>query len=204
MKEIKANIIGMLMLILIASMYYSCKEESVPIPKPRMYPKVNYPTVQGYQAYDNENCPFSFEYPQYASIHKSKAYNKNKAINDCWFDVSYADLHAVLYCSYSDIIDMKAYQEMIDKNYLLVNKHNRKAEYINESIILKNKKSIGVQFEIEGKVATPFQFFMTDTLHHFFRASLYFNAPPNPDSLAPIYKFVKKDIDHMISTFDWK
>jgi hypothetical protein len=45
---------------------------------------------------------------------------------------------------------------------------------------------------------------MSDTTHHFFKGALYFNSKVQPDSLDPIAKFIRTDIDHMISTFEWK
>jgi hypothetical protein len=48
------------------------------------------------------------------------------------------------------------------------------------------------------------QFFLTDTNHHFLRGALYFNSEPNTDSMAPVVKFVKEDMNRMIKTFQWK
>ena len=39
---------------------------------------------------------------------------------------------------------------------------------------------------------------------HFFRAAFYFNAQVNTDSLAPIYAFIKEDLQKMLLTFEWK
>ncbi|MBP6185006.1 MAG: hypothetical protein KA479_08680, partial [Saprospiraceae bacterium] len=62
----------------------------------------------------------------------------------------------------------------------------------------------GMAFNLEGPSASPFQFFLTDSTNHFFRASLYFNTRPNPDSLAPMVEFVKKDIVRIIETMRWE
>jgi hypothetical protein len=48
------------------------------------------------------------------------------------------------------------------------------------------------------------QFFLTDKKNHFFRAALYFNTQVRPDSLAPIYEFVKEDVFKLIETFEWE
>jgi hypothetical protein len=40
--------------------------------------------------------------------------------------------------------------------------------------------------------------------HHFLRGALYFNTAPNIDSMGPVVDFVKKDMDHLIETFQWK
>jgi len=33
---------------------------------------------------------------------------------------------------------------------------------------------------------------------------LYFNTVPNNDSLEPVINFIKTDIKHLFSTFNWK
>jgi hypothetical protein len=33
---------------------------------------------------------------------------------------------------------------------------------------------------------------------------LYFNAPPNKDSIAPVAAFIKEDIIRLIETLEWK
>jgi hypothetical protein len=45
-------------------------------PKPRAYPRVTYPE-QHFVGYQDDNCPFRFEYPDFAEI-------KNKE-EKCWF-----------------------------------------------------------------------------------------------------------------------
>lgn len=192
-------------LILLSICLVSCQEEDISVPKPRMYPKVILPTQGVYIEYNKEGCPFKFDYPAYATIKPSNAKsNFENKLNDCWFDIHYSNLKAILYCSYSDIHSPEEYRSMIDKNYLLVNKHNKRADFIDESLIIKNKKPFGVQFKIDGEVATPYQFLLTDTTSHIFRASLYFNAPINPDSIAPIYNYIQKDLDRMVGSFEWK
>ena len=84
-----------------------------------------------------------------------------------------------------------------------MNKHNIKAEFRSD-IPLRTNAASGMAFEIDGPVATPYQFYLTDSTNHFFRAALYFNAKVNPDSTKPVFDFLKKDIEHMQSTFVWK
>jgi hypothetical protein len=35
------------------------------------------------------------------------------------------------------------------------------------------------------------------------RGALYFDVAMNPDSIAPVFDFVRKDILHIIETFQW-
>ena len=67
----------------------------------------------------------------------------------------------------------------------------------------KNNVS-GIAFDIDGPSASPFQFFLTDSLHHFVRGALYFNTEVRADSIAPIVEFVEEDLLYLIETFEWQ
>ena len=58
-------------------------------------------------------------------------------------------------------------------------------------------------YDYEGVTATSTQFYLTDSINHFFRASLYFDTEIN-DSLLPINNFIKADVKHLIESFRWK
>ena len=61
----------------------------------------------------------------------------------------------------------------------------------------------GVLFDLEGNTASSCQFFVTDSVRHFFRASVYCNCPPNADSLAPVYNYLRTDVIRMVESFEW-
>ena len=76
--------------------------------------------------------------------------------------------------------------------------------FIDDFKVSKPGKVYGNVMNIEGDVATPFQFYLTDSTRHFLRGSLYVKAQINTDSLTPVYDFLKTDAMHMINTFEWK
>ena len=80
----------------------------------------------------------------------------------------------------------------------MAGKHNVRAEFRKESIIEKPGNVNGLLFEISGPVASAIQFYVTDSINHFFRASLYFESHVNPDSTAPVLTFMKQDIFNII------
>lgn len=87
----------------------------------------------------------------------------------------------------------------------MVYKHTIKAESIDESVIKDTSSCVyGLFYDLKGNVASSVQFYVTDSVRHFLRGSLYFNAQPNQDSLAPLVSFVRKDIEHLIETLEWK
>lgn len=189
-------------IIVVSICLVSCGEAPVPVPKPRMYPRVDFPE-RGYQQYENENCDYTFEYPKYATINRDKYQYGDQASNQCWFNIDFSELNASIYCDYTKI-ENDMFGSLIQDAFKIVGKHNSKANFREENIIQNEQGVGGLLFDIKGPVATPYQFYLSDSTEHFFRASLYFNSRVNPDSMQIIHNFVKKDIDHMIRTFSWK
>ena len=58
--------------------------------------------------------------------------------------------------------------------------------------------------EVTGNAASPLQFYLTDSIHHFVNGALYFEVQPNYDSILPAVKFIEKDIKHLMETLEWK
>ena len=86
----------------------------------------------------------------------------------------------------------------------LVYKHSVKADAINETVYSKPGESYGVLYDIKGNAASPTQFFITDSTKNFIRGALYFNMPPQPDSLEPVINFIRQDIVEIMESVQWK
>ena len=182
---------GLLILLLI----FSCKEN--PTPKPRGYYRISLPE-QTYKLFDPTNCPFRFEVPVNASLLS----DTNDLSEDCWWFITFPKLNATIYLTYKNINgDLSTYAE---DARTLVYKHTQKANGITEQVIHNKQGAGGVLYEIGGEAASSIQFFMTDTSNNFLRGALYFNVAPNSDSLAPVVGYLKKDIEHLLGTLDWK
>lgn len=191
---------------LIPILFLSACEEPVFTPKPRGYPKVVYPE-KAYQPFSAGYCDFVFEYPQYATIHQDTSFFDQKPEHPCWFNVEVKDFSCSIHCSYGPITQQKNADRLKTDAFKMTDWHNKKATYIEDKPFLNAAKNVkGILFEVEGPVASKLQFFLTDTAEqkHFFRGALYFYTQPNPDSLAPVYEFMKKDVERMLETFEWK
>lgn len=180
----------------------SACDDVVYTPKPRAYPKIDYP-VKAYQVFDKDYCKFTFEYPQYAKIQQDTLFFDERPEDPCWFDIFLPSFDARIHCSYFPIGKENTFDQLNHDAFELADKHNLKADYIEDFIIKKPNGVSGIAFNLKGAVASPFQFILTDSTKHFLRGSLYFNTKARPDSLAPVVDFVKKDIMQMINTFEW-
>lgn len=193
----------LLCLCFLSTLFISCDQEKIYVPKPRMYPKVEYPQ-RGYQPFKEPYCKLSFEYPAYAEVEQDQFFFDEKPENPCWFTIQIPSLNASLHCSYIEVNSRERFDDLVSDSYEIASKHNVKANYRDE-LVLENPLGVhGLMFEISGEVASKLQFYLTDTTQHFFRASLYFNDQVNADSIAPIYSFVKADVMKMIETFKWE
>lgn len=192
------------LLILLCFLFItSCAEENIYIPKPRTYPRIDFP-IKEYQAFDASFCDMTFNYPAYSHINKEETFFEEKPKHECWFDIIIPKLNGKIHCNYNPINGRTSFDKLINDAYTMAGKHNIKAEFYKETALQFPNNVSGIIFEIEGDVATPIQFYLTDSTNHFFRGSLYFNNKVNVDSMAPVYKFVKTDIDTLIESFRWK
>jgi len=174
----------------------SCKHHGTP--KPRAYYRISFPNHE-YKALEKE-CPYSFEMPVYTSILDD---NRSANIEKYWYNIYYPTLKGTVHISYKTIENNL--QEMLEDSRKLAYKHSIKADAIGEQIFVSpEKKVFGTLFDIKGDAASSVQFYLTDSIEHFVRGSLYFNAIPNKDSLAPVVDFVKADIIHLMESFEWK
>ena len=182
--------------------WFACSEP-IYSPKPRMYPYVAYPDYQ-MQTIPERTCPYRFKYPSYAIIEEDSTYFEKKLEHSCWLNAQFPMFHGTLHCSYYLINAENNLEKCIKDSYKLAREHQKKANYIDEHVIRKPNNVYGMLFNIEGPVASPFQFYLTDSSQYFFRGALYFNSTPKPDSLQPVVEFIKKDVLELINSFEWK
>ena len=187
---------------LVVSLLFSCGNSAPTLPKPRIYPRVVLPTGD-FEPFAEAACPLTFEKPSYSKVELQTRFFDEKPSHPCWFDLVYPDLNCRIHFSYSPIGPENTLEKLNEDAYRMTNEHNKKATYIEELRVANGNGVSGVLFDLEGAAATPFQFYLTDSVDHFLRGALYFNTRIVPDSLAPYYEFVKGDIVHMINTFDF-
>ena len=176
-----------------------CTQEQVNTPKPKGYSRINFP-IKKYVTYISD-APFEFEYPAYAKMVKDTEFNAQPF----WSNLDFPQFNGRLHLTYHGVFSKQNYNKMTEAARMLAMKHSVKASAIDQRIInYPDKKVYGIYYEIQGNTASSVQFFLTDSAKHYFRGALYFNEAPKYDSIQPIIKFIKKDIDRMIATFRWK
>lgn len=172
----------------------SCEGKKNYIPKPPTYLKIDFPE-RTYDQY-KDDCNFSFNKPSYFKVESAKQ-------NACNKDILFEGLNGTLHLSVIDIdSSLATYVNYANDK---VGEHKIKATSIIDTTIIRPKDRVfGTFFELQGNVASPFQFYLTDSTDRFFSGVVYFNARPNYDSIKPTLDFVRKDLIEMMNTINWK
>jgi len=178
------------LLVLVAS----CQRP--PTPKPRGYFRIDLP-AKDYVMLDSL-LPYSFEYPVYSRVEPDIGPNSEPY----WINLYFPEFRARVHITYRQV-DGNLYS-LLEDNMRFTFNHSVKADAINEQVFENPADNVyGMLFEVHGNAASPVQFFVTDSIRHFLRGSLYFKVMPNQDSLAPVVEFITEDIVRIIETTRW-
>lgn len=171
------------------------------IPKPLGFNRIDVP-IYNYKEYPFEK--FKLQYSDLSTVRISTI-KRNDA--EIWFDISYPSYNAVLHCTYLPLRKDNL-AEVLEDNHHLVYSHVSMADGIDQQEYSNNENKVsGILYQIRGNVATPIQFYVTDSVANFLRGSLYYesygNSRINLDSIAPITDMVHRDIEHLMETLSW-
>ncbi|WP_422355123.1 gliding motility lipoprotein GldD [Roseivirga pacifica] len=188
-----------LLLILLISCFGLLACEEVYLPKPKGFNRIDLPEAT-YQALP-DTFPYQFEYSKFADLSP----DDNPYADRYWINLRYDAFDAELELTYKNLQDPRNEPDvLLNEAFELTKKHMVKAYAIEESLVAMPNGQIASVAELEGEVPTQFQFYTSDSTHHFFRGALYFNTAMKNDSLAPVIEFIKKDVIHMLGSFEWK
>jgi gliding motility-associated lipoprotein GldD len=201
------------LLIISCNSNYTSKKEG--------YFKIDFPK-KVYTTFNDPAFPYSFEYPVYARIAKDSSYFNEGSNNPFSINIVFPSFNGTIFISYKNVGGTSVYkvknpdgsyrdstgknsfEKMVNDSYNLTYKNDIKAYSIEDSLMHTPNNITGIFFKLSGNVATAKQFFLSDTLHHFLRGALYFDATPNEDSLRPVNAFLQEDMKHLINTLKWK
>ncbi len=184
-----------LLLLFISIMAFNCSQTSerkvmkqeLPVP---MLPEAVY-------ALSPDTFPFRFAVSEQADFSA-----RETKPGEYFCDVVYPELKAQIYCTWHRITPEKL-ELMSEESRAMAYSHVHVATGIDEKLYSNDLTHVyGILYDIKGPVATPLQVALTDSANYFFNASLYFNATPNTDSIAPYVEYIRKDIVRMMETFE--
>jgi gliding motility-associated lipoprotein GldD len=170
--------------------------------KQRGYYRIDFPE-HAYRKYERPGSPYSFEYPVYANVVQDTTFFESRPENDYWINIDFPQFSGKIYISYKEV-KKNNFDSLVSDAFKMTYKHSSKATEIRDSLMHTPAGLTGVFFEVGGNAATAKQFFVTDSVKHFIRGALYFDASPNADSLRVVNNFLEKDMHHLINTLQLK
>jgi len=179
--------------------------------------KIDFPQ-HSYQTFNEPGFPYSFEYPSYATISKQV---DSSGQQPYWLNIEFNQFNGKIYLSYKsvngysvykiktqqgykDSLSKNSFDQLRDEAFNMTYKHTIKASGIVDSFFRNKPGYAGMYFYVAGNAATSKQFFVTDSVKHFLRGALYFDATPNEDSIRVVSDFLEADVKHLIQTLTWK
>lgn len=217
MQKVKNSTLYVFFFLLLA-FFFSCNSPYVS--KKRGYFKIDLPE-RGYQKFEREGFPYSFEYPVYAQIMQDTTYFESNLEDPYWINIDFPKFGGRVFLSYKkvggkalykvkmpdgrykDSLGVNEFDRMVEDAFTLTNKNDVVSTSIKDSLIHTPNNISGVFFKVGGNAATAKQFFLSDTTKNFIRGALYFDSSPNADSLRPVQDFLQADLEHIINTFKW-
>lgn len=170
--------------------------------RPTGYYRIDFPRHE-YKLFDRPGYPYTFEYPVYGTVIQDTSFFEDRPENPFWLNIDFPQFKGKIYISYKEV-KKNDFNKLINDAFNLTYKHSTKATEIRDSLMTTPKGLSGVFFRVGGNAATANQFFVTDSVDHFLRGALYFDATPNEDSLAIVNDFLQVDMKHLINTLQWR
>lgn len=190
------------LLLLLAIIGQGCNSDYT-AGKKRGYYRIAFP-AKTYQRFDRPGYPYTFEYPSYAVVSKDSTFFQDPA-EDWWINIDIPRFAGRIYISYKPVRDARGFDSLVQDGFKMAyRQHVNMATGITDSVIKTPHGVEGIYFSLGGNTATANQFFVTDSVRHFLRGALYFDATPNADSLGIVNEFLKKDLLHLINSLQWR
>lgn len=189
--------------VIICFLFLSCRPQTY-TPKPRGYFNIDLPE-HSYKRFDEPSYPYTFEYPVYGHVLPDTEFFGEKPENPYWVNIDFPNIGGRIYLSYKVISAQQTLDKLLGDTYQMTQYHTKRADYISDQgYHIDSAHVYGVFSNVTGNAASAYQFYATDSVKHFLRGALYFDATPNADSLKPLNDFLRVDMEHMLQTLRWR
>ncbi len=178
--------------------FWLLQDPATAIPKPIGYYRIDLPK-HDYREFAPA-APFSIPVSAFAKV---EILDSKQNVDSCRFNIYYPRLKARVHCTFLSV--RNNIDQLVADAYTFASKHEMKASAIERNLIeFPDRNVFGIQYRIEGEAASPLQLFLTDSTSKFLRCALYFETAPNPDSIAPVYQYIERDIQYLTEHLVWR
>ena len=185
-------------IFIIFIVFFGC--ENYFLPKESAYLRLDYPKPE-YELLDDKEFPFFFE----ANSRLSEISDIDINLESIDFIINYNQLNAQINFQYKNVNSKEKLNAYILDLKTAIETHSMMANSVKiKDYSLKEKNIFGRIFDLSGSVASPYQFYLTDSINNIISGFVYFNIKPNYDSILPAINYIENDIIYLIESFDWK
>jgi len=167
-------------------------------PKPRGYFRIEPPAFH-YVNLPIDTLPYTFNISSDVRVELPPPVDAGG-----WIRLHYPSWGAKIYCSYLPIKPFDLERLSAESRDLVARQAKRMQSVTERSYNHPTGRVYAMLYELGDDSASPLQFTLTDSLHHFFRGALLYDCTPNADSLAPVTDYLKADLAELIQSFSWK
>tara|TARA_B100000900_G_scaffold181937_1_gene154342 strand:- start:3691 stop:4290 length:600 start_codon:yes stop_codon:yes gene_type:complete len=166
------------------------------LPKQKGFLRIDF-EEPSYSLLNDKEIPFEFYYNS-TSVIVNQISSKTLKLN-------YEKLGMSLDLSINKLYDNGEFLSYLSDFNLLLDSHTKKSN----GFFLKEYENInystyGKIYEFRGNVASPIQFYITDSTSNFISGSINLKFKSNYDSIFPSIQYIKDDILFLFQSINWK
>ena len=187
-------------IVLLVIFCFSCGENYVP--KPNAFLRLDYPDAK----YENPNLDLPFTFQTNLLAEKVSSKTLNATTKSYGINIEYPSLKGTIFLTYKALENKEEnLKAFLRDAQMFTLEHTKKADEIPTYPYENNEqKAYGMLSVVKGNVASPAQFYITDSVNHFLTGSVYFKVKPNYDSILPAANYLQRDIKQIMESIKWK
>ena len=174
---------------------FSCNESNY-LPREKGFLRLEFekPT---YDTFSNESSGLNFIY--------NDAYSTFEIVSDEKIVLGYKDIKISIVLSDVELENLSSLEESLQNFYMFLEPHRKKSNQISiKEFTSADNNRFAKVFEMRGPVASPLQFYVTDSTNHFLFGSMNIMEKSDYDSIYPSIMYVKNDIFSIIESVNWE
>tara|TARA_B100000073_G_C23700599_1_gene560172 strand:- start:718 stop:1308 length:591 start_codon:yes stop_codon:yes gene_type:complete len=175
--------------------FFSCENNSS-LPKQDAFLRIEF-NEPNYLIYKSQNSKIDFLYNASAS--------SLELASETNIDLDYKKLGMSLDLSFDKLNDETELANYLRDFNLLLDAHTKRSNgFLIKEFENRNYLAYGKLYEFRGDVASPIQFFLTDSINNFIHGSLNMTVKSKYDSIYPSVQYVKNDILVFFESINFK
>ena len=165
-------------------------------PKPKGLLRVD--ASESYQVVD------SYSFARFETVSGARISPQKVNGEELWINIRYPFYHAELFGTYRPFSGEKELTELSDDFYKLLDRNVRDEKLYYAFFEDTIRATFGYLYWSDEPIPSPVQFFVTDSVRHFFRGALYFSDSLSYETRVPYAHALNDEMTYLIESFSWK